>query len=251
MKVILAGMSKCGTKTMVAALKKLDYNVYDFFENFDYLFDDWWKILEYGGTAEDFRRMYENVDAITDVPGNHFWEEIMEAFPDVKIILTQRRNDHEWVRSLNNQVVTNSSLLLRIFPYLSSTARRQIRYMDKIAYVLFGTKMHRSLFRPTTFNQLTTRQRYRQHTSYVKNHCPKNQLLIYDLKEGWGPLCKFLDKPIPKEPFPHENIKGGILDKFMKEQPTLLKMQREALINFIILVTFLVAGLSYVIYIFN
>lgn len=74
---------------MVAALKKLDYNVYDFFENFDYLFDDWWKILEYGGTAEDFRRMYENVDAITDVPGNHFWEEIMEAFPDVKVIKTK------------------------------------------------------------------------------------------------------------------------------------------------------------------
>jgi hypothetical protein len=34
---------------------------------------------------------------------------------------------------------------------------------------------------------------------------PADRLLIYDIKDGWGPVCKFLDLPVPDEPFPHEN----------------------------------------------
>ena len=28
---------------------------------------------------------------------------------------------------------------------------------------------------------------------------PKEDLLVWDLKEGWEPLCKFLNKPIPDQ----------------------------------------------------
>ena len=28
---------------------------------------------------------------------------------------------------------------------------------------------------------------------------------MFDVKQGWEPLCKFLNVPIPDEPFPHEN----------------------------------------------
>lgn len=85
MKVIFAGMPKTGTKSMCAALTYLGYNVYDYMENCEFLSKEWTKILEEGGTVEDFRKMYENVDAITDVPGCIFWEEISEAFPDAKV----------------------------------------------------------------------------------------------------------------------------------------------------------------------
>ena len=47
--------------------------------------DDWEKIFTTGGTIEDFRRMFENVDAVTDVPGCFFWEEIHRAFPEAKV----------------------------------------------------------------------------------------------------------------------------------------------------------------------
>ena len=85
MKVIVAGLSKTGTKTMQAALKDLGYNVYDYMENFEYLEDDWIKICKHGGTTEDFRRMFENVDAVTDLPGCYFWDEIHKAFPESKV----------------------------------------------------------------------------------------------------------------------------------------------------------------------
>ena len=85
MKVIVAGMPKTGTKTMKAALEELGFTVYDLLENFEHLNKDWQKIFNEGGTTEDFRRMFENVDAVTDVPGCYFWDEIYKAFPEAKV----------------------------------------------------------------------------------------------------------------------------------------------------------------------
>ena len=85
MKVIVAGFSKTGTKTLNAALTELGYEVYDFLEHFWHHGENWNKILKYGGTVEDFKRMYEDVDAVCDVPACAFWEEIHEAFPDSKV----------------------------------------------------------------------------------------------------------------------------------------------------------------------
>ena len=86
MKVIVAGLSKTGTKSMQHALKVLGYNVYDFWENFSYLGSDWEKICSGGGSSEDFYNMFKNVDAVTDNPAAYFWDEIYKAFPDAKVM---------------------------------------------------------------------------------------------------------------------------------------------------------------------
>ena len=39
---------------------------------------------------------------------------------------------------------------------------------------------------------------------------PKDQLLVFDVREGWEPLCTFLDLPIPDIPFPNVNDKRQI-----------------------------------------
>jgi hypothetical protein len=44
-----------------------------------------------------------------------------------------------------------------------------------------------------------------QHNEQVKRHVPPEKLLVYDVKQGWGPLCEFLGVPEPDEPFPHLN----------------------------------------------
>ena len=85
MKVIVASFSKCGTKTMAAALRQLGLVVYDFLENYEFLGRHWNEILEHGGSPELFRRMYEGVDAVTDVPCCLFWEELLQAFPEAKV----------------------------------------------------------------------------------------------------------------------------------------------------------------------
>ena len=85
MKVIVAGHQKTGTKTLNEALTVLGYNVYDFLENYFYLRKEWREILDSGGSVELFRKMYEDVDAVCDLPCLAFWEEIHKAFPDAKV----------------------------------------------------------------------------------------------------------------------------------------------------------------------
>jgi hypothetical protein len=43
-------------------------------------------------------------------------------------------------------------------------------------------------------------------------------LLIWNLKEGWDPLCKFLGKQVPTTPVPKVNVTGdGYLGKEVGE----------------------------------
>ena len=59
---------------------------------------------------------------------------------------------------------------------------------------------------------------FNAHIEKVKNTVPKEKLLIYEVKEGWQPLCTFLGMPVPSTPFPKLNnratfntrSKGGV-----------------------------------------
>ena len=54
--------------------------------------------------APDFYSMYKGVDAVTDGPPNVFFGEILEAFPDSKVVLMVRDNEEIWARSAKNQL---------------------------------------------------------------------------------------------------------------------------------------------------
>jgi hypothetical protein len=44
-----------------------------------------------------------------------------------------------------------------------------------------------------------------KHNANVRKAVPKKQLTEMQITDGWGPLCSFLKKPVPSQPFPHEN----------------------------------------------
>jgi len=49
------------------------------------------------------------------------------------------------------------------------------------------------------------KQRYLDYNARMKALLPKERLLEFNVKPGWGPLCKFLDLPVPDVPFPRVN----------------------------------------------
>ena len=59
---------------------------------------------------------------------------------------------------------------------------------------------------------------------------------MYNVKEGWEPLCNFLNLPIPDKEFPHKNKKGEIVKEILTMHPLLIRAQREALISMSIIV---------------
>jgi hypothetical protein len=46
---------------------------------------------------------------------------------------------------------------------------------------------------------------FNRHNEAVQRTIPQERLLVYNVKEGWEPLCRFLGVPVPETPFPRLN----------------------------------------------
>jgi len=230
MKVIFAGYSKCGTKTMAEALRILGYNVYDFMENYEYLGDKWMKIFKEGGTKDDFYEMYKDVDAVTDAPAFTFWREILEAFPDAKIIFHERPED-EWWPSMEKQLQSWEGFTLKLQNYLSPTKYRLFVWAQHMFVAVFGVQLKMYLIGDNPTNEMLMRHSYRAHNAYVKSCAPKDQLLEFNIKDGWKPLCEFLKVPIPESEFPHKNKKASVTQEMMDTNSLFIRMQREMTVS--------------------
>ena len=114
MKIICVGIGKTGTTSISKALRHLGYTVFDWEEQvFD--FQDHWVDVFQNGAQLDVKRVYQHADAVVDAPGNFFWEEILEAYPDSKVILSERE-ENSWLKSLVNQLQVSGFWLF--FPQL-------------------------------------------------------------------------------------------------------------------------------------
>ena len=55
---------------------------------------------------------------------------------------------------------------------------------------------------------------FRRHIEEVQRTVPPERLLVYDVSDGWDPLCRFLGQPVPDEPFPHVNASEEFRRRF-------------------------------------
>lgn len=69
-----------------------------------------------------------------------------------------------------------------------------------------------------------SRQAYEEHYSAIASSTPKDRLLYWTVNDGWGPLCQFLDQPIPETSFPHLNT-ANALEEGMRSSHLLMAMQ--------------------------
>ena len=60
------------------------------------------------------------------------------------------------------------------------------------------------------------RKLYRTHNHRVKCVAPAYRLLVYNVEQGWKPLCDFLGCEVPTISFLHENIKGKLAYKVLE-----------------------------------
>ncbi|KAL8892831.1 MAG: hypothetical protein Q9215_000195 [Flavoplaca cf. flavocitrina] len=191
MKVLIMGMPRSGTMSLVTALKQLGYTPYDFIDRIILGHLPLWtealhaKFLGQGkqwGKAE-LDRVVKGFDCVLDVPCPFFTEEFLSAYPD-SVVMLNKRDPEPWLASMN-------STLFRVFNWpswpssLSSTPSSQA----------FGIPI-----------------KYLDHYDYVRRVTPKERLLEYEVREGWEPLCRFLGKEIPEGDFPNVNDK----DNFVK-----------------------------------
>ena len=206
MRVICAGFLKTGTKSIAKALRHLGFTVFDWEEQtFDFL-DHWVDVFQ-NGAKPDVKLVYQNADACVDTPGYFFFEEILEAFPDCKVILSVREED-SWIESTVCQLNSLYALRSKVVSMLSPTARKMRDVVaDSFHNAAIGTCNTKSTY--------VMRKRYRIHNHRVKSIVPADKLLVYNVKQGWKPLCDFLECEVPTMAFPHENIKSEITNMVM------------------------------------
>jgi len=239
MKVIYTGFSKCGTKSMAEALRHLGLNVHDFMQQYEFNGDNWIKMCKEGLPADEIRKMLDGVDAVTDMPAYAFWEQILEAYPDAKIIHCERDSEDEWYKSFDRQMRSGTEV-----PFINKLIGRLsffyawpfVKFCYEIMIPTIGFQVKDSLWtKKIIVNEQVSRMMYRKHNSYVRNNAPKDKLLIWKLSDGWKPICEFLNLPVPDIPYPHNNKKASLWDDMAKTNKTFQKMGMEGFFNLFLL----------------
>jgi hypothetical protein len=57
---------------------------------------------------------------------------------------------------------------------------------------------------------------FERHNEEVRQSISPEMLLIYEVKEGWRPLCEFLGVDVPDKPFPHLNDSAVFRDRIRR-----------------------------------
>jgi hypothetical protein len=198
--VIGAGFGRTGTLSMQAALEQLGFaSCYHFTEVIERRpgrndgHRRAWVAFAKGRRAMDWRWLFTHYRATVDFPMCLYYSELLEAFPDAKVVLTVRDPDH-WFESFDTLVQGLHRLRFgRLFaPKLRATATIFDRLLRQ---GLFGGRLDRAWCIAA----------FERHRDEVVRRVPPERLLVYEVKQGWAPLCAFLGVPIPPTPFPHLN----------------------------------------------
>jgi hypothetical protein len=151
----------------------------------------------------DWPALFGDYQATVDFPGCSFYKELMDTYPDAKVLLTVR-DPERWYES-TYETVYQLSLLMP----------RWLRWPQRFS------EIHRLLSEVYWGGLFEERFEYRGRAialfnawnAEVQATVPADKLLIFDVKQGWEPLCAFLGVPVPTEPFPHENDRAEMLTR--------------------------------------
>ncbi len=220
LKIIGAGLPRTGTNTLKQSLEMLGlkhvYHMKELLVNPDKL--HYWKTLDDTGDT-DWDALYQGYDGTVDFPGYAWYKEHMKRYPDAKVILTVR-DFESWYKSVDNTVfragpqTPGQKIKMLTKLLFSARARKVVKVIKWFKKVFFAERLQ-GKFEDKAF----AKKFWEDHIAGVKKHVPKEKLLVYDVRDGWPPLCKFLGVPEPAEPLPHLNKK----ENFKKMLPKLMK----------------------------
>lgn len=207
LKVIGAGLPRTGTTSMKAALDRLGfgpcYHMFEVMKRPEYL-ERW--LPACSGAPMDWDWIFEGYQSSQDWPSSFFWRELAAAYPEAKVILTVRdpaawSTSFSWLMAHSpRQAVEQEQLPDGIRPIFDMFERLRPLF-ERIGRSIFGDDWPWE-----TPNAERMVAAYHRYVAGVREGIPGRRLLVFDVRQGWGPLCDFLGVDIPAgEPFPHLN----------------------------------------------
>lgn len=216
LQVVGVGYGRTGTYSLTLALDELGYktlhtqHMYETPEILDMWNQEIFTPSIESGIAElghpDFDLISsKGFTATADLPMSLYFEQLVDRYPDCKFILTTRQSSEVWFKSWDmlTKTITQPT---RYFRWMShaDTINRYYRWLfarinDDDSYLSVPLPLPDQ-------NKERAIASYEEHNRRVREVIPEDRLLEYNVKQGWEPLCEFLEiGNCPTSPFPNTN----------------------------------------------
>jgi hypothetical protein len=195
--IIGAGLGRTGTLSLKIALEELGfakcYHMVDVLAHIDDA-----RVWDAAARGEpvDWDKLFTGYRATVDFPGCVFYRELMAKYPEAKVILTVRDPERWYDSALHTIYFARTA-----FPKWSAVLNPRMgvfqKMLDRIWDRMFQGRFEDRAYAIDAFNR---------HNQQVRWDVPADRLLVYEISQGWGPLCAFLGVPVPEgKPFPRVN----------------------------------------------
>jgi hypothetical protein len=194
LQVIGAGFGRTGTLSLKTALEMLGFapchHMVEVIANPSQV--PFWNRAAEGATV-NWDEVYGPYRATVDWPGCHFYEKLANFYPDAKVVLSVR-DAERWFDSMDHTILAIAREAAQ-----SPTAQVPAGGMTAFAGLIYEK----------TFNLDFSRENciaaFERHNAEVMQRIPADRLLVYEVAQGWEPLCAHLGVPVPDMPFPQVN----------------------------------------------
>ena len=199
--LIGAGYGRTGTLSLKSALETLGYNkchhMIEVIRNPGES-EKWLQAID--AKTVNWASLLKGYEATVDWPACHFYRELADYYPKAKVLLSIR-DPLDWFESMSATTLG----VIRKRMQASNAGQPKNLGTELVVNAAFGGEIDDAEHAIRMFNQ---------HTKEVVDTIDSDRLLIYNAREGWEPLCQFLDKPVPDTPFPRVNSRDEFEEIF-------------------------------------
>jgi hypothetical protein len=157
--------------------------------------------------------LLEGYVATADPPLSQLTPQLLQLYPDAIVICTIR-DRKPWLASISAMMATVISpwILGGLFFWVKGARHMPRIYngMERVWAWRYGPGADLKISEEAGVA-------WDRHVQHLKEIVPKDQLVFYDVREGWGPLCEALGVPESKVkgvPFPRVNDKESLEKHF-------------------------------------
>ncbi|MFZ1679272.1 MAG: sulfotransferase family protein [Saprospiraceae bacterium] len=221
LEVFGTGQGRTGTTSLKTALEYLGFGkCYHMYELFLHPEEVVYFEKAERGESVDWEALFNGYRSACDFPVIRYYKDILAKYPEAKVIHTTREPE-SWFKSVSDTIFWATQptplrmLKMMILLPFSSALRKRLRVLK------FNGMMVRKVFGEDLKNKSKVINVFNEYNAEVLKSIPRERMLIYDVKQGWEPLCNFLGVPFPSIPFPKSNttdefvfnVKNKILKK--------------------------------------
>lgn len=198
--VIGAGVGRTGTYSLKLALNRLGVGPCHHMEEVLHNMSVQTPLWSAAAAGEpDWPQIYAGYGSAVDWPTAGFFRELAEEYPAARFVLTLR-DPGRWADSFGATIYT-------LLAGRDQAPEEMRDWLDMASTVIAKTGFPPDLDRDGLI------EAFAAHNDAVREAIPANRLLVFEVKQGWEPLCAFLDVPVPDEEFPRTNHREEFWDR--------------------------------------